>query len=77
MYLAIFRSTKTFRLQCLKKSCEIAARRDDYLFSVLGKLSVVPIGDTGIILFSMRQHAEDFVGAAFDNRKGSGHGSRW
>jgi hypothetical protein len=25
----------------------------------------------------MRQHAEDFVGAAFDTREGAGDGSRW
>ncbi len=46
----------------------MAARRDDYLFSVFGKLPVVPIGDTGTIPFAMRQHAEDFAGAAFDTR---------
>jgi hypothetical protein len=39
-------------------SCEMAARRGDYIFSVLGKLPVVPIGDTGTIPFAKRQHAE-------------------
>ncbi len=34
--------------------------------SVLGKLPVGLIGDTDTIPFAMRQHAEDFVGAAFD-----------
>ncbi len=53
------------------------ARRDDYLISVLGKLPVVPIGETGTIPFAMRQDAEDFVGKAFDTREGSGDGSRW
>jgi hypothetical protein len=40
--------------------------------SVLGKLPVVQIVDTGSIPFAMRQHVEDrdFVGAAFDTREG-------
>jgi hypothetical protein len=45
--------------------------------SILGKLPVVPVGDTGTIPYSMRQHAADFVGAAFDTREGAGDGSRW
>ncbi len=36
--------------------------------SILGKLPVVPVGDTGRIPYCMRQHAEDFVCAAFDTR---------
>ena len=44
---------------------------------ILGKLPVVPVGDTGTIPYSMRQHAEDFVGAAFDTREGVDDGSRW
>ena len=44
---------------------------------ILGKLPVVPVGDTGTIPYSMRQHAEDFVGAAFDTRERAGDGSRW
>ncbi len=58
-------------------------KSDDKVFyvlpveSVLGKLPVVPIGDTGTIPFTMRQHAEDFVGAAVDTREGSEDGSRW
>ena len=39
---------------------------------ILGKLPVVPVGDTGTIPYSMRQHAADFVGAAFDTSKDSG-----
>jgi hypothetical protein len=50
----------------------MAARRDDPLFSVLGKLPVVPFGDTGTIPFAMRQHAQDLVCAAFDTGKKSG-----
>ena len=53
------------------------ARRNDYIFSVLAKLPVVPIGDTGTIPLAMRRHAEDFVGKAFDTRKGSGDSIRW
>ena len=47
--------------------------------SILGKLPVVPVGDTGTIPYctGMRQHAEGFVGAAFDTREGAGDGSRW
>ena len=36
--------------------------------SILGKLPVVPVGDTGTIPYSMLKHAADFVGAAFDTR---------
>ena len=47
--------------------------------SILGKLPVVPVGDTGTIPYSMRQHAANFVGAAFkfDTREGAADGSRW
>jgi hypothetical protein len=45
--------------------------------SILGKLPVVPVGETGTIPYCMRQHAEDFVGAAFDTRTGAGDRSRW
>ncbi len=40
-------------------------------------MPVVPVGDTGTIPYSMRQHAVDFVGAAFDTRVGAGDSSRW
>jgi hypothetical protein len=45
--------------------------------SILGKLPVVPVGDTGTIPYSMRQHAADFVSAAFDTKEGAGDGSLW
>ncbi len=45
--------------------------------SILEKLPVVPVGETRAIPYCMRQHAEDFVGAAFDTREGAGDGSRW
>ena len=32
--------------------------------NILGKLPVVPVGDTGTIPYSMQRHAEDFVDAA-------------
>ena len=58
-------------------------KRDKQVFyvfpveSILGKLPVVPIGDTGTIPFAMRQNAMDFVEAAFDTNEGSGDGSQW
>jgi hypothetical protein len=47
--------------------------------SILGKLPVVSVGDTGTIPYSVWQHAadSDFIGAAFDTREGAGDGSRW
>jgi hypothetical protein len=45
--------------------------------SILEKLPVVPVGDTETIPYCMRQHAEDFLGAVFDTRKGAGDDSRW
>ncbi len=45
--------------------------------SILGKLPVVPVGDTGTIPYSMRQHAADFVCGAFDTREGASDGSLW
>ena len=53
---------------------EIAQKRGCFTFSILGKLPVVPVGDAGTIPYSMRQHAADFVGAAFDTREGAGDG---
>jgi hypothetical protein len=61
-------------------------RQDNQVFyvvqveSILGKLPGLPkdpIGDTDTISFSIRQHVGDFVSAAFNNRGGSGNGSRW
>ena len=47
--------------------------------SIRGKLPVAPVGDTGTVPFSMREHAEDFVNVAFDSSEGpgSGDGSQW
>ncbi len=44
---------------------------------ILGKLPVVPVGDTGTIPNCIRQLAEDFVGAAFETREGASDSSRW
>ena len=57
-------------------------RPDNHVFymlpvkSILGKLPVVPVGETGTIPYCMQQHAKDFVCAAFDTREGAGDGSR-
>jgi hypothetical protein len=51
-------------------------KRDKQVFydipveSILGKLPVVPFGDTGTIPFAMRQNERDFVDAAFDTKEG-------
>ena len=45
--------------------------------SLLGKLPVVPVGNTGTIPFSMRRSEEDFVNASFDSAEGAGDGCRW
>ena len=45
--------------------------------SILGKLPVVPVGNTGTTPFSMRHSAEDFVGTAFDGAEEAGDGCRW
>jgi hypothetical protein len=41
--------------------------------SILGKLPVVPVGETGTIPYCM----ENFVGAAFNTREGADDGGRW
>ncbi len=38
--------------------------------SILTKLPVTSVGDTGTIPYCMRQHAKEFVGAAFDKERG-------
>jgi hypothetical protein len=58
-------------------------RPDNYVFYVLpvelilGKLPVVPVGDTGMITYCMRQHVEDFAVVASDTREEACDGSRW
>jgi hypothetical protein len=45
--------------------------------SILGRLALVPVGDTGTIPFSMRKQTRDFSGAACDSKDGAGDGNRW
>jgi hypothetical protein len=46
--------------------------------SILGKLPVVLVGDTGAIPYCMLQHKEDFIGAEFDTREeGSDDSRQW
>jgi hypothetical protein len=53
----------------------LSRKRDKQVFyvipvkSILGKLSVVPVEDTGTIPFAMRQNARDFVDAVFDTKE--------
>ena len=46
--------------------------------SILGKLPVVPVGDTGTIPYAMRgERARDLPGAKCDQEMGKGDGTRW
>jgi hypothetical protein len=45
--------------------------------SILSKLPLVPVGDTGTIPFSMRGEAADFDGGSCDSKPGEADGSRW
>ena len=46
--------------------------------SILGKLPVVPVGDTGTIPHTMRaERARELVGARCDREIGKGDGTRW
>jgi hypothetical protein len=45
--------------------------------SILGRIPVVPVSETGTIPFDMCKEAEDFLGAPFDSKKGADDGSRW
>jgi hypothetical protein len=47
--------------------------------SILGRLALMPVGDTGTIPFSMRNEKlePDFSGAICDSKKGVGDGNRW
>ncbi len=62
---------------------EHAAGRDHIFYvipvkSILGKLPVVPVGDTGTIPFSMRgERARYLDGARYDREMGKGDGTRW
>lgn len=45
--------------------------------SILSRLPVVPVGDTGTIPFSMRAEAAEYPGASCDSRQDAGDGCRW
>ena len=46
--------------------------------SILGKLPVVPVGDTVTIPYAMRgERARDLPGAKCDQEMGKGDGTRW
>ncbi len=45
--------------------------------SILGRLALVPVGDTGTIPFSMRNEKPDFPGAICNSKRGAGDGNRW
>ena len=45
--------------------------------SILSKLPLVPVGETGTIPFSMRGEAADFDGGSCDSKPGEADGSRW
>lgn len=45
--------------------------------SILGKLPVVPVGDSGTLPYVMRRETADIPGAACDSKDGAGDGSRW
>jgi hypothetical protein len=45
--------------------------------SILGRLGLVPVGETGTIPFSMRKETKDFPGASCDSKKDAGDGNRW
>lgn len=45
--------------------------------SILSRLPVVPVGDTGTIPYSMRAETAEFPGASCDSRQDAGDGCRW
>jgi hypothetical protein len=44
---------------------------------ILGKLPVVPVGDTGTFPHSMRGESAEYDGASCDSEPGKGDGCRW
>jgi hypothetical protein len=45
--------------------------------SILGRLPLVPVGDTGMIPFQMRGESADFQGASCDKTQGGRDGCRF
>ena len=45
--------------------------------SILGRLALVPVGETGTIPFSMHKQTREYPGASCDSKDGAGDGNRW
>ncbi len=45
--------------------------------SILGRLALVPVGETGTIPYSMRKEASSFPGAACDSKLKGADGNQW
>ena len=45
--------------------------------SILGRLALVPVGETGTILYSMRKEAGTFPGAACNSKPNGADRNRW
>jgi hypothetical protein len=45
--------------------------------SILGRLALVPVGDTGTIPYSMLQEASTFQGAACISKPNAADGNQW
>jgi hypothetical protein len=50
---------------------------DQHVPSILGRLALVPVGETGTIPYSMRKEATSFKGAACDSKLNGADGNRW
>ncbi len=45
--------------------------------SILGRLALVLVGDTGTIPFSMRKQTREYPGTSCDSKEGAGDGNQW
>ena len=45
--------------------------------SILGRLALVPVGDTGTIPFTIRKETKDFPGVSCNAKNGAGDANRW
>ena len=45
--------------------------------SILGRLALVPVGETGTIPYSMRKEASSFKGTACDSKLNGADGNGW
>jgi hypothetical protein len=85
IYLIILILEVLHRVALACSSCIVYECLPDYkvlnvlsVQSILGKLPVIPVGNTETIPYCMLQHVKDFVGAAFDIHitEGAGDGRR-